>query len=139
MRCPGTNKNTKGWLKRCDGEWPHKGKHFTIHGFEWESLHVDEHFEMKKKAIEVAADYNTQVDREKLVTQLDRIKEFMLLSGWKSLREIADLLKYSESSVSAQLRHLRKPRFGSYVVSRRRRGDRKSGLFEYKVREQEKL
>jgi len=49
------------------------------------------------------------------------------------LSEIAAAAGDPEASVSAQLRHLRKPRFGSYVVEKRPRGDRSAGLFEYRV------
>jgi hypothetical protein len=42
-------------------------------------------------------------------------------AGWMTLREIADLTNYAEASISAQLRHLRKPHFGGYVIVKRRR------------------
>jgi hypothetical protein len=43
--------------------------------------------------------------------------------SWLTLRELSQLTQYGEASISAQLRHLRKPRFGSYVVEKRvRRG-----------------
>jgi hypothetical protein len=43
--------------------------------------------------------------------------------SWLTLRELSQLTQYGEASISAQLRHLRKPRFGNYVVEKRvRRG-----------------
>ena len=53
--------------------------------------------------------------------------------GWMSLREIADLTNYGEASISAQIRNLRKPRFGGYVVLKRRRGAVTSGAWEYRI------
>jgi hypothetical protein len=38
-----------------------------------------------------------------------------------------------QASVSAQLRHLRKERFGAHTVEKRARGERAHGLFEYRV------
>jgi hypothetical protein len=49
----------------------------------------------------------------------------------RTLNELADLTGDPHTSVSAQMRHLRKPRFGSYTVERRRRGD--GGLYEYRL------
>jgi hypothetical protein len=43
--------------------------------------------------------------------------------SWLTLRELAQITQFGEASISAQLRHLRKPRYGSYVVEKRvRRG-----------------
>lgn len=53
--------------------------------------------------------------------------------GWLTLGEIAELTAFSETSVSAQLRNLRKPKFGGYVVEKRRRRCRGTGQWEYRV------
>lgn len=59
--------------------------------------------------------------------------------SWLTLRELSQLTQYGEASISAQLRHLRKPRFGSYVVEKRvRRGvvlrDAEHGaIWEYRL------
>ena len=37
------------------------------------------------------------------------------------------------ASISAQLRHLRKEKFGSYNIEKRPRGDRSNGLWEYRL------
>lgn len=79
-------------------------------------------------------EYSPEHDKARLSDQHIRIRELMLDGRWRSLAEIAALTGDPQSSVSAQLRHLRKERFGSYVVDRRKRGDRKRGLFEYQVR-----
>lgn len=79
-------------------------------------------------------EYEPEQDRERLSEQHVRIRELMLDGQWRTLAEIATRTGDPQSSVSAQLRHLRKERFGAFVVDRRKRGDRKSGLFEYCVR-----
>lgn len=78
--------------------------------------------------------YVAQVDQPRLAGQFERILRLMLSSGaWRTLAEIAAATGAPPASVSAQLRHMRKPRFGSYVVMKRRRGDVSRGLFEYRV------
>jgi len=79
-------------------------------------------------------DYEPENDKPRLRKQHVVIRELMLGSKWLTLSEIARKTGYPEASISAQLRHLRKPRFGSYLVPKRRRGDRKNGLFEYTVK-----
>jgi hypothetical protein len=60
--------------------------------------------------------------------------------SWLTLRELSQLTQYGEASISAQLRHLRKPKYGSYVVEKRvRRGivlrDAEHGaIWEYRLR-----
>lgn len=71
----------------------------------------------------------TKDDHKRLARQHEDIKNLMLDGNWRTLREIRLALHYPEASISAQLRHLRKPRFGSYVVDRRRRGP----FYEYRV------
>ena len=72
------------------------------------------------------------------IAQQSRIRvwnaaSFAADAGWMTLRELADLTNYGEASISAQLRHLRKPHFGGYVVVKRRRGPSTSGAWEYRV------
>jgi hypothetical protein len=43
--------------------------------------------------------------------------------SWLTLRELSQLTQYGEASISAQLRHLRKPKYGSYVVEKKVRRD----------------
>ncbi len=87
--------------------------------------------------------YERRLDSARLRTQLAVIRDVMLsaagrdpeTSGWYTLRELAQLTGYGEASISAQLRHLRKPQFGGYVVAkRRRRGEGlRAGVWEYRV------
>lgn len=71
-------------------------------------------------------------DAERLGRQLDAVRKLMSDGTWRTLRVISLHTGASEAGASARLRDLRKPRFGGYVVSRRRvRGT--LALFEYQV------
>ena len=56
-------------------------------------------------------------------TQREILRDVMLAAGkygaWMTLRELARLTRYGETSISAQLRHLRKARCGGYVLEKR--------------------
>lgn len=80
-------------------------------------------------------EYDPQYDQSRLEHQLDRIRALMKDGEWRTLKEIAKATGDPEASISAQLRHLRKPRFGRYTVERRARDDRERGLFEYRLGE----
>ena len=81
------------------------------------------------------SDYVPQYDDVRLTTQHGRIKELMLDGVWRTLEEISSATNDPASSVSAQLRHLRKERFGGYIVNKRSAGDRLTGLYEYQLLE----
>jgi hypothetical protein len=57
--------------------------------------------------------------------QREVIRDVMLSAGqcatWLTLDELAKLTQYPPASISAQLRHLRKPRFGGFAVVKRSR------------------
>jgi len=66
------------------------------------------------------------ISADKIVrTQVEVIRDVMLAAAdcdtWLTLGEIAHLTRFGEASISAQLRHLRKPMFGGYRVQKRRR------------------
>lgn len=82
------------------------------------------------------ATYSTKFDSARLTGQLLRIYTLMIDGEFRTYREIAESTGDGEASISAQLRNLRKPGFGSHVVEKRARGDRSCGLFEYAVRVQ---
>ena len=82
--------------------------------------------------------------------QREVIRDVMLSAGqcatWLTLDELAKLTHYPPASISAQLRHMRKPRFGAYeVVKRNRRVDkamRAEGfgtVWEYSVRQDRQM
>jgi len=77
--------------------------------------------------------YDPEYDKERLTNQLGRIYNIMRDHSWRTLDEIHAQTGEPAASVSAQLRHLRKSRFGSYRVEKRHRGDPSHGLFEYRV------
>ena len=60
---------------------------------------------------------------------------------WLTLGELAKLTHYPPASISAQLRHLRKPEFGGYEVEKRQRvsgkmlrGEDFGTVWEYRLR-----
>lgn len=79
------------------------------------------------------SDYVPEIDNERLSEQHLRIKDLMLDKKWRTLKEISKITSDPEASISAQLRHLRKKRFGSWVIEKKSRGDRSNGLFEYRL------
>ncbi len=91
--------------------------------------------------------------RKALRTQREILCDVMLSAGecathagdsgqaWLTLEELARLTQFGEASISAQLRHLRKPWYGGYVVEKRRREDvrgvrpeQTGALWEYRLR-----
>ena len=76
------------------------------------------------------SDYDHQRDTQRLSNQYQRVFSLMQDGEWRSLRNIADSTGDPESSVSAQLRHMRKERFGSHTVEKKHEGD---GLYLYRV------
>lgn len=79
------------------------------------------------------SDYDAEQDKERLTSQIKRIFELMRDGVWRTLSEIEEQTGAPAASASAQLRHLRKPRFGAFVVEKRSRGERSHGLYEYRV------
>lgn len=76
--------------------------------------------------------YDPEYDDDRLTRQLGRVWSVIHDGHWRTLREIAQQTRDPEASVSAQLRHLRKARFGGYKIDKRNRGDRSRGLYEYR-------
>jgi hypothetical protein len=79
------------------------------------------------------ADYDPKSDDTRLTGQIKRVWDCMKDSQWRTLREIEEITGDPQASISAQLRHLRKLRFGLHTVNKQPRGDRESGLFEYQL------
>lgn len=81
--------------------------------------------------------YNEARDGARLNFQRDRIRNYMLAAkDWQTLDQIsAGLVMLYEShfpaaSVSAQLRHLKRPEHGGYILDKRYLGN---GLWEYRL------
>jgi hypothetical protein len=77
--------------------------------------------------------YDPALDQQRLTKQLGRVYEVIRDGTWRTLDEIAMATGDPHASISAQLRHLRKARFGSHVIEKRRRQPT-SGLWEYRLR-----
>jgi hypothetical protein len=73
-------------------------------------------------------------DGPRLSRQLDAVRDLMRDGVWRTLSEIvAAIGSASEAGASARLRDCRKREFGGHTVNRRRRGDPKTGLWEYQL------
>jgi hypothetical protein len=79
------------------------------------------------------AAYSQAFDHKRLTGQIRRVFDLMKDGRWRTLEEIAAATGDPQASVSAQLRHLRKPRFGGFTVEKRAKGEREHGLFEYRL------
>ena len=77
--------------------------------------------------------------------QRDVLRDVMLSAtecdAWLTLDELAKLTQYPPASISAQLRHLRKPQFGGFAVEKRPRllgrilrGEDFGTVWEYQLR-----
>ena len=77
--------------------------------------------------------FDKKQDGTRLTGQLKKIVDCMQDEKWRTLDEIQLATSYPAASISAQLRHLRKEKFGKNTVNRRPRGDRSQGLYEYQL------
>jgi hypothetical protein len=77
------------------------------------------------------ADYDPALDDRRLEKQLGRVYDCMSDGRWHTLADIEGVTHDPQASISAQLRHLRKDRFGAYIVERRRRET--VGTWEYRL------
>lgn len=81
--------------------------------------------------------FDPALDGKRLTTQLDRVLAVMSDHEWHTIPEIVKKISFppyeqaSEAGVSARLRDLRKTRFGSRKIERRRVGN--SGTFQYRL------
>lgn len=77
--------------------------------------------------------FDPELDGNRLRAQLWRVRRLMQDGEWRTLPEIRDATGDPTQSVSARLRDFRKEKFGGHTVNRRRRGEGRSGLFEYQL------
>ncbi len=80
------------------------------------------------------ADYVPPRDDPRLGAQLERVYQAVKDGKWHTLAELEQKTGDPPASISAQLRHLRKPRFGSHTVERRHVG---GGLYQYRLGDKE--
>ena len=76
------------------------------------------------------SDYIPERDDDRLECQYARIFQLMKDGKFRTLSEIATRTHAPPNSVSAQLRHMRKPRFGSHTVNKTYVNN---GLFKYQL------
>ena len=76
------------------------------------------------------ADYDPERDNGRLGAQLKRVFDYVSDGNWHTLEDMANNTGDPAASISAQLRHLRKTRFGSWNVERRYINN---GLYEYRL------
>ena len=74
----------------------------------------------------------TEQDVPRLMSQMEKIKAYLSTHQWYTLAEIEAYTGYPQASISSQMRHLRKARFGAFTVSKRRRVEG-GGTWEYKL------
>lgn len=75
-------------------------------------------------------DYVPSRDDARLTGQILRVFTLMKDGQFRTLQAIADATGDPHASISAQLRHLRKRRFGGHTVEREHVG---GGLFRYRL------
>lgn len=83
------------------------------------------------------ASFDQALDGARIDKQFNAIKALLescrVIAQWLTLAEIEEHTGYTSASISAQLRHLRKAKFGSHKVEKRRRATagQSSGAWEY--------
>jgi len=78
-------------------------------------------------------DYDAPRDRERLSSQQTKVKSAALLfsrHGWWTMAELSEYVDGPPASVERQVRYMRKPEFGGYVVEKRHVA---GGTFQYRV------
>lgn len=91
---------------------------------------VDERHEPDFDAHFNGDDYQPARDKERLRGQILRVYSAIKDGRWRTLKQLSETTGDPEASVSAQLRHLRKPRFGGHEIVKRHV---KNGLYEYRL------
>jgi hypothetical protein len=76
------------------------------------------------------SDYLPERDDARLTGQLLRVWSAMEHGVWRTLDQLAEITNDPPASISAQLRHLRKPRFGAHQIQKEHLGN---GLYRYRV------
>jgi hypothetical protein len=80
-------------------------------------------FDRKTPLFDGPKDYQTQADEIRLTGQLLRVYNAMKDGAWLAVHNVAQVLREPETSVSAQIRNLRKAKHGGHIVERKREGN----------------
>lgn len=76
--------------------------------------------------------YTGALDGDRLTTLLARVIAALGPHDWLTLGELKARCGGSEAGISARIREARTRAGGSHVIERRRRGNPKAGLWEYR-------
>ena len=76
------------------------------------------------------SDYVPDRDNVRLAGQIQRVYLAMKDGKWRTLAQIEQITGDPQPSISAQLRHLRKKRFGEHQVNKFHVGN---GLYQYQL------
>ena len=125
------------WVEEITGEYAYYAREASeqIEGM-WEILN-----ELKRRLTPIedklepqmrfnGSDYSHKRDSSRLSTQYWDIYNLMRDSSRRTLHRIERLTGHPPASVSAQLRHMRKDRFGGHAVNKHYLGN---GLYEYEL------
>lgn len=78
------------------------------------------------------SDYDPVFDQTRLTKGIKRVYDALFNGEWWTLRTLSNYTGVPEASCSAFVRHLRKPRFGSHVIEKRRK-ELGAGTWEYRL------
>ena len=90
----------------------------------------DQQFELPLRPRFNGAAYVPERDDPRLTGQILRVANCMVDGRWRSLADIEAITGDPAASISAQLRHLRKRRFGGHMVNKEYLG---KGLWVYQL------
>lgn len=76
--------------------------------------------------------FDEERDGARIRGQMLRIRDLMADGVWRTLAEIEEATRFPQASISAQLRHLAKNKFGSHVKEKRRRKGTRA-TWEYRL------
>lgn len=79
---------------------------------------------------------DARIDFDRLQGGIRKVHGLLSNNEWFTLREIETETGIPQASASAFIRHLRKARFGGFIIEKRRRNPN-GGTWEYKMSERE--
>ena len=94
--------------------------------------------QMRERSVSPLYAARRAAQRRKQRSQRETLLDVLRLAGqynsWMTLGELAGKTKFPPASISAQLRHLRKPKYGSWKIDKRQRhSDGAAILWEYRL------
>ncbi len=104
-----------------------------------EMIHILDLFSYQQPPHFDGAVYDKEKDLVRLTGQILRVWDIIKDGQWRTVDEIHSsiIVEHNENdpecSISAQLRNLRKARFGGHLIDKQRRGGDLSALWEYRL------